>query len=172
MIQCPNCNSTIDDTGAAFCPNCGTPLAQQPAQPVQPEQPVSQEPAQPVYQQPVQPAQPIYQPPVYQQPVYQQPAPTGKRGNGVGTAGFVLGLIAMICMIFTALMFYANPLAIVLSVVLLVLALILCIPALILSIVGVCKRNAKKVLAILGLVFSFITGIFFYILIGVMSAFM
>lgn len=169
MIQCPNCNSTIDDTGAAFCPNCGTPLAQKP---VQPEQPVSQEPAQPVYQQPVQPAQPIYQPPVYQQPVYQQPAPTGKRGNGVGTAGFVLGLIAMIFMIFTALMFYANPFAIVLSVVLLVLALILCIPALILSIVGVCKRNAKKVLAILGLVFSFITGIFFYILIGVMSAFM
>ena len=137
MIQCPNCNSTIDDTGAAFCPNCGTPLAQQPAQPVQPEQPVSQEPAQPVYQQPVQPAQPIYQPPVYQQPVYQQPAPTGKRGNGVGTAGFVLGLIAMIFMIFTALMFYANPFAIVLSVVLLVLALLLCIPALILSIVGV-----------------------------------
>ena len=172
MIQCPNCNSTIDDTGAAFCPNCGTPLAQQPAQPVQPEQPVSQEPAQPVYQQPVQPAQPIYQPPVYQQPVYQQPATTGKRGNGVGTAGFVLGLIAMIFMIFAALMFYANPFAIVLSVVLLVLALILCIPALILSIVGVCKRNAKKVLAILGLVFSFITGIFFYILIGVMSAFM
>ena len=172
MIQCPKCNSTIDDTGAAFCPNCGTPLAQQPAQPVQPEQPVSQEPAQPVYQQPVQPAQPIYQPPVYQQPVYQQPAPTGKRGNGVGTAGFVLGLIAMIFMIFTALMFYANPFAIVLSVVLLVLALLLCIPALILSIVGVCKRNAKKVLAILGLVFSFITGIFFYILIGVMSAFM
>ena len=172
MIQCPNCNSTIDDTGAAFCPNCGTPLAQQPAQPVQPEQPVSQEPAQPVYQQPVQPAQPIYQPPVYQQPVYQQPAPTGKRGNGVGTAGFVLGLIAMIFMIFTALMFYANPFAIVLSVVLLVLALLLCIPALILSIVGVCKRNAKKVLAILGLVFSFITGIFFYILSGVMSAFM
>ena len=42
----------------------------------------------------------------------------------------------------------------------------------ILSIVGVCKRNAKKVLAILGLVFSFITGVFFYILIGVMSAFM
>ena len=151
MIQCPNCNSTIDDTGAAFCPNCGTPLAQQPAQPVQPEQPVSQEPA---------------------QPVYQQPAPTGKRGNGVGTAGFVLGLIAMIFMIFAALMFYANPFAIVLSVVLLVLALILCIPALILSIVGVCKRNAKKVLAILGLVFSFITGVFFYILIGVMSAFM
>ena len=151
MIQCPNCNSTIDDTGAAFCPNCGTPLAQQPAQPVQPEQPVSQEPA---------------------QPVYQQPAPTGKRGNGVGTAGFVLGLIAMIFMIFAALMFYANPFAIVLSVVLLVLALILCIPALILSIVGVCKRNAKKVLAILGLVFSFITGIFFYILIGVMFAFM
>lgn len=177
MIQCPNCNSTIDDTGAAFCPNCGTPLAQQPAQPVQPEQPVYQEPAQPVYQQPVQPAQPIYQPPVYQQPVYQQPvyqqpAPTGKRGNGVGTAGFVLGLIAMIFMIFAALMFYANPFAIVLSVVLLVLALILCIPALILSIVGVCKRNAKKVLAILGLVFSFITGVFFYILIGVMSAFM
>ena len=26
MIQCPNCNSTIDDTGAAFCPNCGSPV--------------------------------------------------------------------------------------------------------------------------------------------------
>lgn len=105
MIQCPNCNSTIDDTGAAFCPNCGTPLAQQqpayqePAQPAvqpaQPEQPVYQEPVQqPVYQQPVY-QQPVYQQPVYQQPVYQQAAPTGPRKNGVGTAGFVLGLIAL-----------------------------------------------------------------------------
>ena len=177
MIQCPNCNSTIDDTGAAFCPNCGTPLAQQqpvyqePAQPVvqpaQPEQPVYQEPVQqPVYQ------QPVYQQPVYQQPIYQQPAPTGPRKNGVGTAGFVLGLIALIFFAIGALVFYANPFAAAITLIMLIIALILSIPGLILSIVGVCKRNAKKGLAATGLAFNAVTVIFFFVIIGAISAFL
>lgn len=187
MIQCPNCNSTIDDTGAAFCPNCGTPLAQQqpayqePAQPAvqpaQPEQPVYQEPVQqPVYQQPVyqQPVyqQPVYQQPVYQQPVYQQAAPTGPRKNGVGTAGFVLGLIALIFFAIGAIVFYANPFAAAITLVMLIIALILSIPGLILSIVGVCKRNAKKGLAATGLAFNAVTVIFFFVVLGAISAFL
>ena len=145
MIQFPNCNSTIDDTGAAFCPNCGTPLAQQ---------------------------QPAYQQPVYQQPVYQQAAPTGPRRNGVGTAGFVLGLIALIFFAIGVIVFYANPFAAPITLVMLIIALILSIPGLILSIVGVCKRNAKKGLAATGLAFNAVTVIFFFVIIGAISAFL
>lgn len=167
MIQCPNCNSTIDDTGAAFCPNCGTPLAQQ--------QPAYQEPAQPAVQ-PAQPEQPVYQEPVqqpvYQQPVYQQAAPTGPRKNGVGTAGFVLGLIALIFFAIGAIVFYANPFAAPITLVMLIIALILSIPGLILSIVGVCKRNAKKGLAATGLAFNAVTVIFFFVVLGAISAFL
>lgn len=36
MIQCPNCKSMVDNSGA-FCPNCGTPIAAAPEAPVQPE---------------------------------------------------------------------------------------------------------------------------------------
>ena len=162
MIQCPNCNSTIDDTGAAFCPNCGTPLAQQ--------QPAYQEPAQPAVQ-PAQPEQPVYQEPV-QQPVYQQAAPTGPRKNGVGTAGFVLGLIALIFFAIGAIVFYANPFAAPITLVMLIIALILSIPGLILSIVGVCKRNAKKGLAATGLAFNAVTVIFFFVVLGAISAFL
>lgn len=163
MIQCPNCNSTIDDTGAAFCPNCGTPLAQQ--------QPAYQEPAQPAVQ-PAQPEQPVYQQPVYQQPVYQQAAPTGPRKNGVGTAGFVLGLIALIFFAIGTIVFYANPFAAAITLVMLIIALILSIPGLILSIVGVCKRNAKKGLAATGLAFNAVTVIFFFVVLGAISAFL
>ena len=163
MIQCPNCNSTIDDTGAAFCPNCGTPLAQQ--------QPAYQEPAQPAVQ-PAQPEQPVYQQPVYQQPVYQQAAPTGPRKNGVGTAGFVLGLIALIFFAIGVIVFYANPFAAAITLVMLIIALILSIPGLILSIVGVCKRNAKKGLAATGLAFNAVTVIFFFVVLGAISAFL
>ena len=162
MIQCPNCNSTIDDTGAAFCPNCGTPLAQQ--------QPAYQEPAQPAVQ-PAQPEQPVYQEPV-QQPVYQQAAPTGPRKNGVGTAGFVLGLIALIFFAIGVIVFYANPFAAAITLVMLIIALILSIPGLILSIVGVCKRNAKKGLAATGLAFNAVTVIFFFVVLGAISAFL
>lgn len=37
MIQCPNCKSMVDNSGA-FCPNCGTPIAAVPEAPVQPVQ--------------------------------------------------------------------------------------------------------------------------------------
>lgn len=45
MIQCPNCKSMVDNSGA-FCPNCGTPIAAAPEAPVQP---VQAQPSQPVY---------------------------------------------------------------------------------------------------------------------------
>ena len=45
MIQCPNCKSMVDNSGA-FCPNCGTPIAAAPETPVQP---VQAQPSQPVY---------------------------------------------------------------------------------------------------------------------------
>lgn len=177
MIQCPNCNSTIDDTGAAFCPNCGTPLAQQPAyqepvQPVaQPEQPAYQEPVQqPAYQQPVY-QQPVYQQPVYQQPAYQQPVASGPRKNGAGTAGFVLGLIAVIFLAIGILVFCASPFYAAITLVMMIISLILSIPGLILSIVGVCKRNAKKGLAATGLAFSAVSMILFFIVLGAISAF-
>ena len=32
MIQCPNCKSMVDNSGA-FCPNCGTPIAAAPEAP-------------------------------------------------------------------------------------------------------------------------------------------
>ena len=37
MIQCPNCKSMVDNSGA-FCPNCGTPIAAASEAPVQPVQ--------------------------------------------------------------------------------------------------------------------------------------
>lgn len=43
MIQCPNCKSMVDNSGA-FCPNCGTPIAAAPEAPVQP---VQAQPSQP-----------------------------------------------------------------------------------------------------------------------------
>lgn len=45
MIQCPNCKSMVDNSGA-FCPNCGTPIAAAPETPVQP---VQAQPSQSVY---------------------------------------------------------------------------------------------------------------------------
>lgn len=102
---CPNCGTQNADN-AAFCAGCGAKLSveqpvyepQQPA--VEPQQPVSA-PQQPVYQQPVY-QQPAYQQPVYQQayqqpfqqPVYQQPVTVP--GKGLGIAGMVLGIIALL----------------------------------------------------------------------------
>lgn len=161
MIQCPNCNSTIDDTGAAFCPNCGTPLQKSVEQPAQEQPPVNYQP--PAYQQPgYQP--PAYQPPVYQQPVYQQPVAPERSGNGIGTAGFVLGLIALIFTTLAYVFFQDLSFLVALGVILLIFAVILAFVGMILSIVGVCKRNRTKVLAILGLVFSVAVFVLFIVL--------
>ena len=167
LIQCPNCNSTVDTSSAAFCPNCGAP-ATQPAQPVyqEPAQPVYQEPVQPVYQQPVyqQPVyqQPVYQQPVYQQPVYQQPvyqaAPAApeQRGNAFAIVGFILNIIsACVCWI--------PAIGAIIS--------WLCIPGLAFCVVGMIRKNAaKKGLAIAGLVLGVIALVFWIIQVGVFSA--
>ena len=97
---CPNCGTQNADN-VAFCAGCGTKLgADQPVQqpvsevpvyeaPAQPQQPAYQ---QPVYQTPAQPQQPVYQQPY--QPAYQQPSVVP--GKGMGIAGMVLGIIALV----------------------------------------------------------------------------
>jgi len=84
----------------------------------------------------------------------------------------VLGLIALIFFAIGAIVFYANPFAAAITLVMLIIALILSIPGLILSIVGVCKRNAKKGLAATGLAFNAVTVIFFFVVLGAISAFL
>lgn len=122
---CTNCGSQVDD-GLQFCPNCGNKLEPLNEEPVvkaaaaqqtyqQPAGPVYQQPTQPAYQQPVQGAyqqpayqQPVYQQPVYQQPVYQQPAPQPapvKRRNGAGVTGLVFGIITLVLLIISFLLF-------------------------------------------------------------------
>ena len=147
LIQCPNCNSTVDTSSAAFCPNCGAPATQ-------PAQPVYQEPAQPVYQEPV---QPVYQQPVYQQPVYQAaPAAPEQRGNAFAIVGFILNIIsACVCWI--------PAIGAIIS--------WLCIPGLAFCVVGMIRKNAaKKGLAIAGLVLGVIALVFWIIQVGVFSA--
>ncbi len=89
-MYCRKCGKQIDDE-AVVCPHCGVLAVRrgagfygQPAQPVQPVQ----------YYVPVQ--QPVQQP-VPVQPV-QQPVQTTeqKSTNGLGIAGFVIGLISLI----------------------------------------------------------------------------
>ena len=82
MAICPNCSSEIIE-GAAFCTNCGTPVAAAPAAPAEPTYAPAEPtyaPEQPAYAQPVQPAyteQPAYAQPVQpaytEQPAYAQP---------------------------------------------------------------------------------------------------
>lgn len=102
---CTQCGNAVEDN-ATFCTQCGASLAAPQAAPQPEPQPVYQAPQQPTYQQPVYqaPQQPVYQQPVYQQPVYQQPvyqqpvyqAAPQPQGNGAGTAGMVLGIIAIV----------------------------------------------------------------------------
>ncbi len=84
----------------------------------------------------------------------------------------MLGLIALIFFAIGTIVFYANPFAAAITLVMLIIALILSIPGLILSIVGVCKRNAKKGLAATGLAFNAVTVIFFFVVLGAISAFL
>ena len=72
MIQCPNCKSMVDNSGA-FCPNCGTPIAAASEAPVQPVQ--------------AQPSQPIY---------VTAPVPEKRGAHGCSIAGFVCGLLGLI----------------------------------------------------------------------------
>lgn len=111
---CTQCGCAVEDN-ATFCTQCGNSMAA----PQQPEtQPAYQQPQQPAYQQPVYqqptyqaPQQPVYQQPVYQQPVYQQPiyqAAPQHQDNGAGTAGMVLGIIAMVFTVIGAFILFAS----------------------------------------------------------------
>ncbi len=90
-MNCPNCGNVLVD-GAAFCNNCGTPIAPANAAPV--AQPVANQgapaaqPAQP-YQQPAQ----AYQQPTYQQPAYQQPGAPATPGTKSKIAAGILGIL-------------------------------------------------------------------------------
>lgn len=95
---CKHCGTEIQQ-GTAFCPSCGKPQGNAPIQ-----QSTAQVPQQP---------QQNFQQPVQQQPTYGAGASVantlntsttviveGKRSNGIGTAGFVLALIAfLVCWI-------------------------------------------------------------------------
>ena len=67
MKNCTNCGSAMDDN-AAFCANCGTPVA--PAQPIAPEPPV------------VEMQQNTYQTNPNQNPYQTNPAPTYNQNGG------------------------------------------------------------------------------------------
>lgn len=155
MNNCPKCGTPVEE-GSAFCAQCGSPVAAAPQQPYfeQPQQPVQP----PVYQQPQQPVQPQYQPPVYQtvyqQPVYTQPAEPVQESNGPGTAGMVLGIIAM-ALTLVGILFCASYVGAILGVVLMIIALILTLPGVGLAIGGVAgHKNASKGKAIAGLILN------------------
>lgn len=216
MIQCPNCNSTINNENAAFCPNCGTrivrPAAEQAVEPVvepvvkqtpaapeipevpavepqaapnppqsQPSYPQQQYPAYPQQQyQP--PMYPQYQQPAYQQPQYAQPyAPQqpGLRANGVGIAGFVLGVIAFALagigwLVFEAAAESASYLpdlaaALIATFSLMIVAMLPGIPGFILDLVGICRRGVKKGLAIAGFILNTLTLASFVTLLMIMG---
>ncbi len=152
MIQCPHCNAMADNSDP-FCPNCGNRLPQD----VPAEQPVRT--AEPVVQQPVpqQPVQPQYQvPPQYQPYSYQQqPAQPLRVGNGLGTAGMVLGIIALAFMLpFYLGLAEASLTLIGFGAVMAVIALVLSMPGLGLSIGGVCRRSRPKGKAVAGLIMN------------------
>lgn len=74
-----------------------------------------------------------------------------KKSNGLGTAGFILALIGLI--------FCWVPF----------LDAILCFLGFLFSLIGVCKRNATKGLAIAGLILSIIDAIAIIILMAVVG---
>lgn len=211
MIQCPNCNSTINNENAAFCPNCGTRIVRPAAEPVV-EPVVEQTPAAPEapemqYAEPQtapnppqsQPGYPQqysgypqqqYQPPVY--PQYQQPAYSqqqyaqpyaqqqpGLRANGVGIAGFVLGVIAFVLAIIGWLFFtavagttsYLPDLAAALMALfsMLIVAMLPGVPGFILGLVGICRKGVKKGLAIAGFILNTLTLASFAMLLTIMA---
>ena len=148
---CKNCGAQLSE-GAAFCPNCGTAVVKEVAEPVY-QQPA--EPQQPVYSQPAEPQQPVYQQPVYQQPVYQpvvNGAPRSNPGKGMGIAALIMGIVSC-CFFWIP---YFN-----------IICLMMSIAGMILSIIGLKKSKsagasagisvAGLVLSIIGLVLSSIS---------------
>lgn len=138
---CKNCGAQLSE-GAAFCPNCGTAVVKEVAEPVY-QQPA--EPQQPVYSQPAEPQQPVYQQLVYQQPVYQpvvNGAPRSNPGKGMGIAALIMGIVSC-CFFWIP---YFN-----------IICLMMSIAGLILSIIGLKKSKsagASVGVSVAGLVLS------------------
>ena len=159
---CTQCGNAVEDN-ATFCTQCGASLAAPQAAPQPEPQPVYQAPQQPTYQQPVYqaPQQPVYQQPVYQQPVYQQPvyqqpvyqAAPQPQGNGAGTAGMVLGIIAIVFALIGVFALLSSPWAIAFSLVVWIIAGILMLPGFGLSLGG-SFGNKPKGKAVAGLVMN------------------
>lgn len=158
MIYCPKCGAPAED-GSVFCAQCGSAIATVPQSyadtqplpdvqpPVYPQTPIQQPQAQP-YQ------PPVYQT-VYQQPVYTQPPAPVEESNAPGTAGMVLGIIAMaFCT--------AGLLFVVLGgYILIIIGMILSVPGIGLSIGGVAgHRHSSKGKAVAGLVLNGIPFLF------------
>ena len=149
---CKYCGSPIG-AHSVFCPTCGKRLVSQPAQ--QATQATLQQPQyqQPVTQQPVPPQQPPFQQPLMQ-PVYQQPQQNTqtivnveqRSSNSLGTAGFVLALLAFI--------FSWLPILNVVAWILWLLGLLFCI-------IGLFK--SPRGMAIAGFIISFIDIIIFVV---------
>ena len=83
---------------------------------------------------------------------------------GIGSDQLIESLLETLQMLITS--------AVIGAVIAMIIALILSIPGLIRSIVGVCKRNAKKGLDATGLAFNAVTVIFFFVVLGAISAFL
>ncbi len=146
---CKYCGSPIG-TNSVFCPACGKRLVSQPVQQATPQQPQYR---QSETQQPVSPQQPAFQQPLIQ-PMYQQPQQNTqtivnveqRSSNSLGTAGFVLALLAFL--------FSWLPVLNVVAWILWLLGLIFCI-------IGLFK--SPRGMAIAGFIISFIDIIIFVI---------
>lgn len=96
MKFCTKCGTQMADN-VAFCPNCGSAVAQ-----LSPQQPAQQTftPPQQIYSAPQQPYQPTYQQPyqpTYQQPYQPYPQPV-QRETGMQTAAKILMIISTVIM--------------------------------------------------------------------------
>lgn len=123
LINCPNCGRQVSDS-APVCPGCGTPInttsvkktfCKYCGSEIQGDiafcpscgKPVKALPQQNLQQSNSRQPQQTYQQPAYIQPVYQQPQPqaqqnqttvivNGGKSNGIGTAGLILAILAIV----------------------------------------------------------------------------
>lgn len=133
---CSNCGCQLV-ANSKFCPNCGNSI----------ETDFSQDASAPFQESEIRQS-------AYQQHANAQQPKVGKRHNGLGTAGFVLGLIG----IMLDLLLLVNSAG---AIILAFLGLFLTFLAFLFSLIGVCLRNRRKGLAIVGLILSFIGGAIF-----------
>ncbi len=95
MKYCIYCGAELTD-GAAFCANCGSPVAEAPAGAHDAPRSEPAHAGEPVYE----PSSLNTEPQVNHIHIHNEqpsaPVPRPSRGNGLGVAGFVLGIISMV----------------------------------------------------------------------------